>query len=183
MKAASVLAQRGGNLVHLLLRQLQRQGAGLDLRGDVHRFFLGITAGDAAGSVHDRLVDGGIDQRFIVQGDLDIPADVFGRGIRKEGAAFVRQLKGDDMLAVLVGIDSALDLVALHDLVSVRIQETHLGGGADQVQHGIVLHVRDLNTDSVHTDALHIGFGVVLVRQTGPDDGHCALHQVIKAGF
>ena len=75
-RGESVLSQGGGNLIHLLLSQLQGQCAGLDLGSGGQGLFLRVAAGDDTAAVGDGGLHGGVDQHFVIQGNLDIFAHV-----------------------------------------------------------------------------------------------------------
>ena len=170
------------DLVDLLLGQLQRQGAGLDLGGDGGGTLGGLHTVDHTGAVGDSALYGRVDQHFAVQIDGDVFADIGSGHIREDLGAFVGQGESDLMIAVGVVVGGGFDHIAGHERFAGGILELQLGGGADQVEHGVILHIRDLNTDPVRADALHIGFVETFIAQTGADDGHGAFHQFIKVG-
>ena len=82
------------------------------------------------------MLHGGVDQRDTIQLDHQPLADV-GRGhIGEDFGAFVGQLEADCGMTVFIErVAGGLNHVAGHELISVGIQETHLGGSTDQVQH------------------------------------------------
>ena len=112
----------------------------IDLRGDGLGFLLGVLAGDQAGTVQNRLVDHSLYQGRFIQVNRDDLA-VIGGGVFAENLrAFVRQLK----LHLMLGgaglgradrhIAGGLDHIACHEDVALRVNESHDGGFADQIQ-------------------------------------------------
>ena len=87
------------------------------------------------------------------------------------------------MIAFGIVVGRCFDHIAGHKGFAVGVFKLQLGGGADQIQHGIILHVRNLHTDAVSADLLHICFCVALIGQTLLDDGNGSVHQLIEAGL
>ena len=176
----SVLTEGGGHFINLLLGQFQRQGTGLDLGGNAGRLFLGVVAGDDAVAVQDCGLDSGVNQLFTVQLNDQVLTDIGGGDFTEDLGAFFIQFKGDLMTFFAVAVNGLLDHVAGHEDFAVGSFELHLSGSADQVQYGIVLNIRDFNTDAVSAQLLDIGFIVALVRQTGADNGHGTFAQAVE---
>ena len=125
-------------------------------------------------------LNSGVNQLLTVQLNDQVLADVGCGDFTKDLGAFIIQFKGNLVTLVAVSIGGLLDHVAGHEDFTVSGFELHLGGSADQVEHGIVLNIRDFNTDAVSTQLLDIGFIVALVRQTGTDNGHGTFTQAVK---
>ena len=131
-------------------------------------------------AVQDGLLYRSVDQRFTVQFNDEVPADVGSSHITEDFGTFGSELKGDLMTLFTVGVGSGFHHITGHEHVAAGVLELHLGGGADQVEYGVILHVRNFNTDSIGAQPLNIGFIKALVAQTGADDGHRAFTQAVK---
>ena len=169
-----IIAQRGGHGINLLLRQHQRQRAGLNLRGDGLRTIHREVAGNLTGAAGDGGLHGGRHQLLAVQIDAQRLADVLACHVGKELRARGGQLEGNRPLTVLRhGGLRQTDVRAGHEGVAVRILELQEGGFADQVQDfARIAHIRDFNADAARAQHLHGAFGIALVGQTGLNGGN-----------
>ena len=119
-----IIAQRGGHGINLLLRQHQRQRAGLNLRGDGLRTIHREVAGNLTGAAGDGGLHGGRHQLLAVQIDAQRLADVLACHVGKELRARGGQLEGNRPLTVLRhGGLRQTDVRAGHEGVAVRILE------------------------------------------------------------
>ena len=175
-----IIAQRGGHGINLLLRQHQRQRAGLNLRGDGLRTIHREVAGNLTGAAGDGGLHGGRHQLLAVQIDAQRLADVLACHVGKELRARGGQLEGNRPLTVLRhGGLRQTDVRAGHEGVAVRILELQEGGFADQVQDfARIAHIRDFNADAARAQHLHGAFGIALVGQTGLNGGNGRVQQV-----
>ena len=173
-------AQRGGDGIQLVLAQIQRQRAALQLEADVLRLFLSEAAGHHHIAAVDGLVDGGAHEHDAVQLDGDGLANGLGGHVAEDLRALAGQAEADGGHAGL-GIGdggSGLQVTAFHEHIAVRIKELQLRRRTDQVQHGRgVGYIRDLHADAGLAQLAHCGFRIALFGEAVGDDAHGGVQQ------